>query len=202
MKTVLFACRRSLVRLFGGLLVISTSVVAAHAQSVLAPAASAPEPRNPLVLAAGNVGVRQCLPALNALSAYGVRDARNSDVLLDWDHRKPNGAAVFSLLGLEGQAAAGNAVMSVAAVPEADGSCSASAERISVEPRSCKAVADKELRGFHATQLLPQMTVYSKQEDPGSTISLVETSGSCLVVRRFVKYSAAWTASGAASAGK
>ncbi|RQH02229.1 hypothetical protein [Paraburkholderia dinghuensis] len=190
-----------MIRFSAGLLVISASVAAAHAQSVLAPATSAPTPRNPLVLAAGNVGVRQCLPALSALSEFGVRDARNSDVLLDWDHRKPNGAAVFSLLGLEGRAGS-NAVMSISAVPELDGSCSTSAERIEVAPKSCKAVADAELRGFQATKLLPQMTVYAKQQDPGSTVSLIETSGSCLVIRRFVKFAATWTAAGAVGPGK
>ncbi|NML32717.1 hypothetical protein [Paraburkholderia antibiotica] len=201
MKTVLYASRRGLIRLLWSLLAISASVATVHAQSILAPTAATPEHRNPLVLAAGNVGVRQCLPALNSLSEFGVRDARNSDVLLDWDHRRPNGAAVFSLLGLEARTA-GNGVMSIVAVPEADGSCSASAERISVEPKSCKAVAEAELRGFQATQLLPHMTVYAKQQEPGSTISLVETSGSCLMIRRFVKYSAGWTAAGAIDTAK
>jgi hypothetical protein len=190
-----------MMRLFACLLAFAACISAVHAQSVLAPAGSPPEQRNPLVLAASNVGVRQCLPALSSLSEFGVRDARNSDVLLDWDHRKPNGSAVFSLLGVAGRTT-GNGVMSITTVPEADGSCSASAERISVEPKSCKAVAEAELRGFQSTQLLPQMTVYSKQQEPGSTISLVETSGNCLVIRRFVKYAAKWTAAGAVDAAK
>lgn len=200
MKEILSVCRAGLIRFFLGFSVISLSAAAANAQSVLAPAASAPGPRNPLALAAGNVGVRQCLPALTALSAFGVRDARNSDVLLDWDHRKPNGAAVFSLLGLE--RAGGNAAMSIVAVPEADGSCSAAAERIAVEPRSCKEVAQTELRSLHATQLLPQMTVYSTPQDPGATVSLIEASRGCLVIRRYVKYSAMWTSTGIAVPGK
>lgn len=200
MKPVFHTCRTGSIRLSIALLTMSLFAAAANAQSVLAADAAAPEPRNPLALAAGGVGVRQCLPALTALSAFGVRDARKSDVLLDWEHRKPNGAAVFSLLGIERDK--DNAAMSIVAVPEADGSCSASAERIEVQPRTCKEVAQKELRGMNATQLLPQMTVYSSPQQPGSTVSLIDTSRQCLVIRRYVKYSGIWTSTGAADTGK
>jgi hypothetical protein len=196
MKTAPYARRAGLIRFTVGLSAIVLIVGAASAQSVLAPAASAPEPRNPLALAASGAGVRQCLPALTALSEYGVRSASNSDVLLDWDHRRPNGAAVFSLLGLEG--AGGSATMSIVAVPEPDGSCTAAAERIAVESKSCREVAQAELRNFHATQLLPQMTVYSTPQEPGSTVSLIPAAKGCLVIRRYVKYSAAWTSTGVA----
>lgn len=58
-----------------------------------------------------------------------------------------------------------------AAVPEADGSCSVSAERISVAPVACKTVAQREQGGYHATPL-----------------SLIESPLRCLAIRRYMKF--------------
>jgi len=79
--------------------------------------------------------------------------------------------------------------MSVTAVPEQDGSCSVSAERISVEPVACKGVAQKRLAGYEATQLLVHMTVYTEAQEPGSSVTLIDASADCLVIRRYVKFS-------------
>ena len=70
---------------------------------------------------------------------------RANDVLLDWDRKRPDDGPVFALIGLE-YANAG-AAMSITAIPEADGSCSVSAERISVAPFTCQSVAQQELKG-------------------------------------------------------
>jgi hypothetical protein len=183
LATILSAC--------GG---AATSV---RAQSVLAQPGAPASPRNPLAIAAANVGVHQCLAMLSALAGIGVRDASNSDVLLDWDRRRPDKAPVFSLLGLEH--ANGNAAMSVAATPEADGSCSVAAEHIAFDHRMCKQVAQKDLQGYQMTQLLPHMAVYTRAQEPGSSISLIDAPPGCLTIRRFVKFSV--TATGAAVGG-
>ncbi|WP_255219788.1 hypothetical protein [Paraburkholderia ginsengisoli] len=169
--------------LTGSLLLTSV----AFGQGVLAPPEGA-GPRNSLVYAANAVGVRQCMPALTALSALGVQGTTNNDVLFDWDRTRAGASTVFSLIGLELPGA--NAAMSITGVPEADGSCSVSAERISVAPVSCPALARKELVGYQATKLLPHMMVYTDAKDLGSSVSLIDQQASCLVIRRYVKFSA------------
>jgi hypothetical protein len=160
----------------------------AFAQGVLAPPQAETGPRNSLAYAAQAVGVRQCLPALTALSALGVQGASNNDVLFDWDRTRAGNGTVFSLIGLELPNT--NAAMSITGVPEADGSCTVSAERISVAPATCQTVARKELVGYQATKLLNHMMVYTDAKDPGSSVSLIDAQASCLVIRRYVKFSA------------
>lgn len=58
------------------------------------------------------------------------------------------------------------------AAAEADGSCSVSAERISVAPVACKTVAQREQGGYHATPL-----------------SLIESLPGCLAIRLYMKFS-------------
>jgi hypothetical protein len=175
-----------------GWLLMSTGV---YAQGVLAPSQAEAGPRNSLASAATAVGMRQCLPALTALSALGVQGATNNDVLFDWDRTRAGNSTVFSLIGLE--LPNSNAAMSITGVPEADGSCTVSAERISVAPGSCQVVARKELVGYQATRLLSHMMVYTDTKDPGSSVSLIDAQAGCLVIRRYVKFSA-----GAAALGK
>jgi len=191
------ALRGRLILLATILSACSGAATTVRAQSVLAQPGAPASPRNPLAIAAANVGVHQCLAALSALAGIGVRNATNSDVLLDWDRRRPDKAPVFSLLGLEH--ANGNAAMSVTATPEADGSCSLAAEHIAFDPRMCKQVAQKDLQGYQLTQLLPHMAVYTRAQEPGSSVSLIDSPPGCLTIRRFVKFSA--TANGAAPGG-
>ncbi|MGF6767438.1 hypothetical protein P3T24_007802 [Paraburkholderia sp. GAS33] len=160
----------------------------AFAQGVLAPPQAETGPRNSLAYAAQAVGLRQCLPALTALSALGVQGTTNNDVLFDWDRTRAGNSTVFSLIGLE--LANTNAAMSITGVPEADGSCTVSAERISVAPGNCQAVARKELAGYQATRLLNHMMVYTDAKDLGSSVSLIDAQAGCLVIRRYVKFSA------------
>jgi hypothetical protein len=166
----------------------------AFAQGVLASPQAETGPRNSLAYAATAVGVRQCLPALTALSALGVQGASNNDVLFDWDRTRAGNSTVFSLIGLELPNT--NAAMSITGVPEANGSCTVSAERISVAPGACKAVARNELVGYQATQLLNHMMVYTDAKDPGSSVSLIDAQAGCLVIRRYVKFSAGAVAPG------
>ena len=176
------------------LVVALLSMPEGFAQGVLADPQLPAHSRNALAQAAGNVGVRRCLPALVALSSMGVRGMRNNDVLFDWDRRRPDSAAVFSLLGLESEK--GNAVMSVSAVPESDDSCSVEALRIAFDPRRCKLVAQHDLKGYQATPLIPHMMVYTRSDEPGSTVSLVDAAPGCLTIRRYVKFSSVGSVSG------
>lgn len=174
-------------RAFIALALLTSSIIAqsAYAQSVLAARPQAPQ--NSLAAALSNVKIDRCRSQLMALSALAVQGTLNNDLLLDWDHKRPDNTAVFSLIGLE--SVGGSSAMSITAVPEADGTCSVSAERISSAPVACKTVAAQELAGYRATPLLAHMTVYTDGKDPGSSISLIDSAPGCLVIRRYVAFS-------------
>lgn len=181
---------RAAARMARGLALAASLLLAAaasFAQGVLAPQARS-GPRNSLAMAAGSVGVHQCLSPLTALSALGMQGSTNNDVLFDWDRPRAGNSAVFSLIAMEFPD--GNAALSLAGVPEADGSCSVTAERISVASVTCPAVAKKELAGYQATRLLAHVIVYTDAKEPGSSVSLIDAEAGCLVIRRYVKFSA------------
>ena len=156
-----------------------------NAQSVLAP----PQParvQNALSTAATNVGLTACKPALERLSTLAINGTRNNDVLLDWDRKRPATSPVFAMIGLEYPN--GGAAMSITTIPDGTGSCSVAAERISSAPIACEALAGQELKGYSATRLLSNMTVYTDGKDPNSTVSLIDTPPGCLVIRRYVEF--------------
>jgi len=160
---------------------------AAAAQGVLTP--PAPKvvlPTNTLALAATNVGLKRCLPALQRLSILAVQGTRGNDVLLDWDRARGDASPVFSMIGME-YAGAG-AAMSITAVPESNGTCSVAAERISVAPYTCQSVAQQELAGYQSTRLLPNFVVYTDARDKNSSVSLIDSPPGCLVIRRYVEF--------------
>lgn len=159
----------------------------AYAQNVLAPHTEN-APRNTLALAASTVGVRQCLAEISSLSSLAVQGTSNNDVLFDWDRKRMGGGPVFSLLGLNFRSS--GAALSVTAVPEADGTCSVAAERVSFDAAPCRQVARRNLQGYRATPLLKHMTVYADPNDSSSSISLIDSPPGCLVIRRYVKFSA------------
>lgn len=162
---------------------------------MLAPPPSAPPP-NALATAVANVGLTRCQSALERLSSLGVQGTRGNDVLLDWDRKRPATSAVFSLIGLE--YANGGGAMTVITLPEADGTCSVSAERITVAPYACATVAQQELPGMQRTQLLSNFAVYSNAKDPASSVSLIDSPPGCLVIRRYVEFN--WKDPGAVGA--
>ena len=152
-------------------------------------AAAQPVPKRPenlLAEAAQGVGVRRCLPAVSRLSALAISGTRSHDILMDWDHAKPDDSPFFSLLGLSyGQQ---SAAATITVIPQGDGGCTISAERISVAPFACRTVAEVELKGYRSTALLPNFTVYTQPDQPGESVSLIESPPMCLVVRRHVQY--------------
>lgn len=150
------------------------------------PAADAPAP-DKLTQAATSVGVKKCLPAISRLASLAVQGSRSHDVLLDWDRKQPDAGAVFSLIGMEfpnaGMAA------SITAVPDAAaGTCTISAERLTVAPFTCASIAQAELPGYQMVRLLPIYAVYTDPKEPGSSVSLIDSPPGCLVIRRFVEY--------------
>jgi hypothetical protein len=149
-------------------------------------ASTAVAPANLAAEAAHAVGVATCLPAITRLSALAVAGSQNHDVLLDWDHAQPDAGPFFSMLGISfgGQSVAAT----ITAIPDVAKGCTVSAERISVAPFTCQSIADVELKGYTATRLLPTFTVYSLAQDPGSSVSLIDSPPSCLVIRRYVQY--------------
>jgi hypothetical protein len=145
-----------------------------------------PAPPNLVAEAARSLGVKRCLPAISRLSAVAVAGSRAHDVLIDWDRAQPDGGPFFSLLGINfaGQSLAAT----ITAIPQGDGGCTISAERVSVAPFTCQSIAEVELTGYSATHLLPTFTVYTQAQDPGSSVTLIDSPPSCLVIRRYVQY--------------
>ncbi|WP_176992826.1 hypothetical protein [Collimonas sp. OK242] len=153
------------------------------------PGAKAAAPKNLLAEAARSVGVKQCQPAITRLSALAINGTGAHDVLVDWDRAHPDRGPFFSLTGIE--YAGASAAVSITAVPQGGGACSVAAERISIAPYSCKSIADTELKGYGATPLLPTFTVYVSPDEPGGSVSLVDSPPGCLIIRRYVQYN--WT---------
>lgn len=151
------------------------------------PAAPAPgAPLDALTAAATNVGVKRCLPAISRLSALTVNGSTGNDVLVDWDRKNPDGGPFFSLSGVEYKNA--SLAFSLTAVPDSTGGCSVAAERISVAPFACRSIAQQELGGYQATQLLATFTVYVDARDPGASVTLIDSPPGCLIIRRHVEY--------------
>lgn len=142
--------------------------------------------QNLLTLAAQGIGATQCLPAIERLSSLAVAGSRAHEVLVDWDRKRPGTAPVFSLIGIDFQNSI--AAASITAVPQANGECVLAAERISMAPYTCASIAQVELKGYAATALLPIFTVYTSPNDPGASVSLIDSPPSCLVIRRHVQY--------------
>lgn len=159
----------------------------AHAQVTPDKAAREVSPQhNATVSAIQNVGIKTCAPAIERLSRLAIDRTVGHDVLLDWDRKNADAAPVFSLIGLEYLNA--GAAMSLTAVPRNDGSCTVAAERISSAPVSCEMVAQSELQGMRATQLLPTFKVFTDPKDRTATVSLIDAPPGCLVIRRHVEY--------------
>jgi len=143
-------------------------------------------PLDALSAAATNVGIKRCLPAISRLSALTVTGSTGNDVLVDWDRKNPDGGPFFSLSGVEYKNA--SLAFSLTAVPDATGGCSVAAERISVAPFTCKSIAQQELTGYRATQLLATFTVYVDARDPGASVTLIDSPPGCLIIRRHVEF--------------
>jgi len=158
---------------------------AALAQGVRVPQVVA-APQDTLTLAVTSVGVKRCLTAVSRLASLNVQGSRSHDLLLDWDRKRPDDGPIFSLVGL--QFPNGGAAASITAIPDRDGGCTVSAERISVAPYTCTSIADQELPGYKMTRLLPIYAVYTDEKEPGSSVSLIDSPPGCLVIRRFVEY--------------
>jgi hypothetical protein len=156
---------------------------AVTAQTVLAP--QVPK-QDVLTRAAASIGVKRCLPAISRLSALTVQGSVSHDVLLDWDRKRPDSGPVFSLIGIEYPNA--GVAGSITAIPDDTGACTVAAERISVAPISCSAVAQRELPGYKMTRLLPAFAVYTDDREPTSSVSLIDSPPGCLVIRRYVEF--------------
>lgn len=159
---------------------------AACAQGVLVPPAPPAAPQDTLTRAAASVGIQRCLPAISRLSSLTVQGSRSHDVLLDWDRKRPDAGPMFSLIGIQYPNA--GVAASITAIPEDNGGCTVSAERISVAPFTCESVAQQELAGYKMTRLLPIYAVYTNDKEPTSSVSLIDSPPGCLVIRRYVEY--------------
>ena len=177
---------------FARLLPIAATVAAwamagtALAQGVLVPQAPAAPPQDTLTRAATSVGIKRCLPAITRLATLTVQGSRGHDVLLDWDRKRPDDGPMFSLVGIQYPNA--GVAASITAIPGDRGTCTVSAERISVAPFTCQSVAEQELKDYQMTRLLPIYAVYTDPKEPTSSVSLIDSPPGCLVIRRYVEY--------------
>lgn len=152
------------------------------------PGAAPPAAASPGLLAdaARVIGLSKCRPVLERLAPMVSQDSIAQDLILDRDKAAQGEAPVFLLLGMQRQV--GTAALSIAAVPESDGSCSFAAERISMAPFTCESVARAELPGYRATKLLETFTVYTDPKDPGATVVMLDSAPGCIIIRRHVQF--------------
>jgi hypothetical protein len=136
--------------------------------------------------AAWRLGVRQCQAALQRATPQVLEGADQYDLLADRDPEQPDRFPFFALVGVQYPTSA--AAVSVTAVPDDKGACTLMVERITVAPGACANVARRELSGYKSTVLLPRFQVFSRATEAGSSVSLLDADGGCLVIRRFVKY--------------
>ncbi|HEY8604401.1 hypothetical protein [Tsuneonella suprasediminis] len=174
-----------ILRAAGVLSLVAGGVLAGYlARPVLAAAptnAAAGSP--PLVaLAAQQVGVRRCLPAINAVAQRGVAGATMQDIVINWDHDSPDGSPFFSLTGLG--AGERRAALSITTIPTAKGGCSVLVERVSSSAASCKTVAERQLGSAVGALLIDGILVYQSKERPEETFTLVQNTENCTIIRR------------------
>ena len=151
------------------------------------PAAAVPAVSPGLLADAARViGLSKCRPVLERLAPMVSQDSIAQDLILDRDKSASGETPVFLLLGMQRQV--GTAALSIAAVPESDGSCSFAAERISMAPFTCESVARAELAGYRATRLLETFTVYTDPKDPGASVVMLDSAPGCIIIRRHVQF--------------
>ncbi len=139
--------------------------------------------KSPLVaLAAQQIGIRQCLPAISAIGQRGTTGATLQDIVIDWDHQNPDAAPFFSMTGMG--AATQRAALTITAMPTAAGSCAVMVERISSGSDTCASVATHELPPMPGSKLIDGITVYQNPQNREETYTLIQNPGSCIVIRR------------------
>jgi hypothetical protein len=139
-----------------------------------------------LAEAAQVLGLKQCRPVLERLAPMVAQDSTAQDLIVDRNLKSKDEGPVFLLMGM--QRPLGAAALTISAMPEADGSCSFVAERISMAPYTCESVARTELPTYRATRLLPSFTVYADPKDPGATVTMLDSPPGCIIIRRHVQF--------------
>lgn len=175
---VIFACIMTGVAGLGLGHFLTASAVLAQTQQV-PKRASPPVPL--VVLAAQKIGIRRCLPAIKAIAERGVTGVTMQDIVLNWDHATPDDAPFFSLTGMGKDTQ--RAALSITAVPTTS-SCAVMVERVSSGGESCATVAARELSGMVGGQLINGIIVYQNPRAPEETYTLIQSQGSCTVIRR------------------
>jgi hypothetical protein len=185
-----------------GLLLQILLVVAAASSSEPAQSQSVSHgmalPLTVLARAAQAIGIRQCYSAIAEVSSRVSANSQRQDVVLDWDRSNPDKAPFFSMTGFNNRDV--STLLSLTTIPDNVGKCVVFAEQISVSPTSCGNVADAALLGYQGKRLVPFVTVYTIASRPRETVTLVDTAGACLVVRRQVEFQ--WPADTARSSGQ
>ncbi|MCA8023665.1 hypothetical protein LGM98_35305 [Burkholderia metallica] len=143
-------------------------------------------PSTVLAHAAQEIGIRRCYDAVAQVSARVFDRSMRADVLLDWQRANPDSGPLFSLSGIEFSKS--SALLSLVTVPGVAGGCSILAERISSASLSCSQVARSELTGYHATQLVKSVMVYTESTRSREVVVLVDAPPSCLILRRQVQF--------------
>jgi len=145
-------------------------------------AAAPPAVSTPIVtLAARQVGVKQCLPAISAIAQRATAGATMQDIILSWDKQAPDSSPFFSMTGMGN--ATQKAALTIVAVPAAGGQCSVLVERISSGAGDC-VVAAHEFPGMPNAKLIEGIMVYQNPKNADETFTLIQNAGNCIVIRR------------------
>lgn len=161
----------------------TTAVLLALSALLGGDAANSQAPSPPVAgLAAQEVGVRRCLPAITAIAQRATSGATMQDIIVNWNRAAPDTSAFFSMTGMG--TANQRAALTIVAVPSADGKCAVLVERISSTAGDCAAIAGREFANYPSARLIDGIMVYQRAEVPDETFTLIQNGGSCLVIRR------------------
>jgi hypothetical protein len=146
-------------------------------------AAAPPAPSVPIAtLAAQQIGVKQCLPAISAIAQRATAGATMQDIILSWNREAPDSSPFYSMTGMGN--ATQKAALTIVAVPGPGGQCSVLVERISSGAGDCAAVATHEFPGMPNAKLIEGIMVYQNPKNADETFTLIQNTGSCIVIRR------------------
>ena len=169
---------------------VVVGLLIAGSLAVAAPVPTVSRSIEPVIArAAREIGFRRCLPLITATAQRATAGASRQDILLDWDHRAPDAGPLFSLTAMNVGPQSAVLVLSALPVSGNQPKCSLAVERISATAQACETVARTELQGYQRNDLLPNVTVYTVPGRQTESITLVNSDGACLIIRRQISIS-------------
>lgn len=137
-----------------------------------------------LARAAERVGITQCLDAIYIASKQFDNGYKKTNVVMDWDKKKPNKSPLFSLTGIDNNGYP--SLSSVTIIPNAKVSnqCTYLIEQTSTAPIKCELFEKKDLEDYKKTELVKNINVYTNNSKSNTQVILTDIPNGCLVMRR------------------